>query len=274
MRELLILGTGPHALEIADIVDRINRVRETWDLRGFVSQTEDKVGEERHGLPVFGSKSMWDSFPDALVIPEPDWTLKAQLPRHRLISLVDPSSFVATSARIGLGCVIYPQCFVGAAARVGDFLFCLAGSVINHEDVIDDGVTITSAVTVAGNVHVEADCYLGQSCTIREMTRIGRGSLIGMGSVVLTDVAPNSIMIGNPARKLGTRQTGLADVRSLKTARWVARKGARATRRKVRNAAAGLFRRIFRVVPPAVETRQPTGEPSSVAEDGALWRVS
>ena len=244
MRELLILGIGPHAMEIADIADRINHVQETWNLLGFVSPTDDKVGEERHGLPVFGSSQVWDEYPAALVIPEYEWPLKSRIPRQRLASLIDPNSFISTSARIGLGCVIYPHCFVGPDVRIGDFLFCLAGSVINHEDVIEDRVTITSSVTVAGNVHIEADCYLGQSCTIREMTRIGHGSLIGIGSVVLSDVAPNSVMVGNPARKLGARSHKLADLSILRTARWISRKGARAARRKARGAVARVVRRV------------------------------
>jgi sugar O-acyltransferase (sialic acid O-acetyltransferase NeuD family) len=251
VRELLILGTGPHAREIADIVARINHVQETWNLVGFASSTDDKVGEERQGLPVFGSSQVWESYPEALVIAEPEWPCKSRIPRHRLASLIDPSSFVSTSARIGLGCIIYPHCFVGTDARIGDFLFCLAGSVINHEDVIDDGVTITSSVVVAGNVHVEADCYLGQSCTIRELTTIGRGSLIGMGSVVLSDVAPNSVMVGNPARKLGMRKHKLAGVRNLRSARWIARKGARAMRRKVRGATARVIKKVFHKALPA-----------------------
>lgn len=59
-----------------------------------------------------------------------------------------------------------------------------------------------SKVTLAGVVHVEADCYLGQSCTIRQHLRIGKKSLIGMGAVVVKDVPPNSVMVGNPARRI------------------------------------------------------------------------
>src|SRR5215471_18348690 len=106
MPDLLILGTGPHAVEMADIVDRINRVQKTWNLVGFVSPRDDTVGEERLGFPVLGSTKAVDQYPTAFVVPEYDWPYKSEIPRHRLASLIDPSVFVSRTAQIGLGCVI------------------------------------------------------------------------------------------------------------------------------------------------------------------------
>ena len=88
---------------------------------------------------------------------------------------------------------------------MGDFVFCLSGSVINHDNVIEDRVVFASGVALAGHVHVENGCYLGQSSTVRQFLTIGRGSMLGMGAVVVKDVPPNSVMAGNPARKLRDR---------------------------------------------------------------------
>ena len=82
---------------------------------------------------------------------------------------------------------------------------CVTVTNINHDNVIDDRVIITSNVSLAGFVHVESDCYLGQACTVRQHVTIGRGSQIGMGCVVLKDVPPHSVMVGNPARQLTGR---------------------------------------------------------------------
>lgn len=230
MPDLLILGIYPHAIEMADIVARINRVEQTWNLLGFVSAYGDRVGEEMCGVPVLARDAL-KQYPAAMVIPEYDWPSKSEIQYERLASLIDPSTFVARTAQIGPGCVIYPNCYVGAHAKIGTSLFCLSGSVINHNDVIDDRVTITSGVVLAGDVHVEADCYLGQSCTVRELLTIGQGSLIGMGAVVLHDVAPNSVMVGNPAHKLRSRELNFPGVNLVRVARQVARKGVHAVRR-------------------------------------------
>ena len=200
MRDLLILGDGVHGREMAEIVERINRVTPTWNLLGFLSPGAEKAGTLRNGYPVLGSAEAWNEYPHAALIPDNEWPSAFPLPRERLISLIDPSVFVSRTAQIGVGCVFYPNCFIGLNARIGDRVFCLSGSVINHDDVIEDGVIMASGVILAGSVHVEAGSYLGQGCTVRQRLRIGRGCMIGMGAVVIRDAPPGTVIVGNPGR--------------------------------------------------------------------------
>jgi sugar O-acyltransferase (sialic acid O-acetyltransferase NeuD family) len=211
VRELLILGVGVHAAEMAEIVERVNRVIPTWNLLGFISPDGRRVGELVNGYTVLGPPDSLSEHPDACLVPDNEWLRSLPVPRARLVSVVDPGAFVSRTAKIGAGCVIYPNCFIGLQASVGDEVFCLSGSVINHHDVLEDRVVVASNVSLAGSVHVEADCYLGQACTVRQYVHIGRGSLIGMGAVVIRDVPPNSVIVGNPGRRLRDRVGGAAE---------------------------------------------------------------
>ena len=160
LTKLLILGTGPHALEMADIVGRINRVTPTWELVGLVSPSPtSSSGQQRY--PLIGGPETLDEHLDALAVPEFGWPRELPLPRERLVSLIDPGATIAGTARLGKGCVIYPGAFVGANARIGNLAFCLSGSAINHDDVIEDRVTLATGAAIAGEVHVETECYLG-----------------------------------------------------------------------------------------------------------------
>ncbi len=234
MLDLLILGIYPHAIEMAEIAQRINRMEPTWNLIGFVSAYGDEVGEELLNLPVLTFEDALARHPTAYLIPEYDWPGRTELPRERLATLIDPSVFVSSTAHIGRGCVIYPNCYVGAHTRIGDLSFCLSGVVINHDDDIGDSVTLTSGVVLAGEVHVEAGCYLGQACTVREKVTIGRGSLIGMGSVVLKNVPANTVVVGNPARRLRARVHNYPGAKVVRAAKQVARLRAKMALQRMR----------------------------------------
>jgi sugar O-acyltransferase (sialic acid O-acetyltransferase NeuD family) len=208
MQDLIILGAGVHALEMSDLVGAINAVCPRWRLRGFLVPADQAArrGERPIGeLPVLGTYDEVDTrFADAQLAWSYGCAFSGFRP-GRMATLVAPSAFVCSTARIGTGCVLYPNCFVGHGARLGDRVFALTGSIVNHDDVLGDDVTLASGAIIAGEVTVESGCYLGQSCTVRQQLRVGAGSLIGMGAVVVADVPPNSVMAGNPARRLRDR---------------------------------------------------------------------
>lgn len=56
-------------------------------------------------------------------------------------------------------------------------------------------------IEIGTDVWICADAFIGPGVTI------GDGSIIAARSVVMKDVAPKTIIAGNPARKIGERDT-------------------------------------------------------------------
>jgi sugar O-acyltransferase (sialic acid O-acetyltransferase NeuD family) len=205
MRDLIILGTGVHALEMVEIVERVNRASPSWNLLGLITAEQIMVGQVLNGAPVLGMPDDLGKYPRADLVPSwADLKAMGDLPLERFVSLIDPSTFISRTAVIGRGCVFYPNCFVGLNAKVDDLVFVMTGSVINHDDVIGTWTAITTGVKLAGSVTVEPECYLGQGCNVRQLLTIGRHSIIGIGAVVVKNVEPNSVMAGIPARRIRT----------------------------------------------------------------------
>jgi maltose O-acetyltransferase len=55
-------------------------------------------------------------------------------------------------------------------------------------------------------VEVGANCWIGMGTCILPSVRIGDGCVVGAGSVVVKDLEPYSVAVGNPARVIKSRR--------------------------------------------------------------------
>jgi acetyltransferase-like isoleucine patch superfamily enzyme len=53
-----------------------------------------------------------------------------------------------------------------------------------------------------GSIEIEDDVWIGESAIVTKDVRIGRAAIVATGSVVTRDVAPFTVVGGNPARVL------------------------------------------------------------------------
>ena len=59
-------------------------------------------------------------------------------------------------------------------------------------------------IRITGKIIIEDNCMIGASAHLFPNVRIGKNSIIGAGSVVISDIPPNSIAMGVPARVIGS----------------------------------------------------------------------
>jgi sugar O-acyltransferase (sialic acid O-acetyltransferase NeuD family) len=201
VRDLLILGFGAHAAEMAEIAERMIAAGAPYRLIGFIHPHRPPPSTH-NGYLFLGGPEVIDRYPDAALAIENEWKSREGLPVDRLVSLIDPTAFVSRTATIGAGCVLYPHSFVGYEARVADRVFALAGCIINHHDVVEQDAVLAAGVHLAGSVRVEQGAYVGQSASVRQHLTVGAYSIVGMGAVVTRDVPPRSVVAGCPARVL------------------------------------------------------------------------
>lgn len=90
------------------------------------------------------------------------------------------------------------------------------GVSIGRDTLIASHVVITSSThdyttipirskRIDKPVKIGADVWIGSGAIIMPGVTIGDGSVVGAGSIVLHDVPPNSVVVGNPARLLKAR---------------------------------------------------------------------
>jgi maltose O-acetyltransferase len=111
---------------------------------------------------------------------------------------------IGAGSSIGSGSRVYGAT-IGEKVMVAPYVLFLKE---NHRyDNLDAPIGGQGITTLAPPI-VEDWAWIGERAIILPGRRVGRGAIVGAGSVVTRDVAPFSIVGGNPARLIGRREPG------------------------------------------------------------------
>jgi acetyltransferase EpsM len=132
-----------------------------------------------------------------------DKIITFEIPMKRYVTLIHPTAIVPKNCcKIGDGVLMAPNSQLSPDTTIEDNCIILGNSFVGHDSTLRRFAHVASNAVVGANVDVGLAVHVGTNSTIREKVKIGDFSLIGSGSVVLNDVEPNSIVVGNPARLL------------------------------------------------------------------------
>jgi acetyltransferase-like isoleucine patch superfamily enzyme len=120
------------------------------------------------------------------------------------------------------GSTIGDESLVGSSSKldgtvkVGKAVIIQSNAYLPHLTVIEDGVFVAPNVCFTNDpypqskrlvgVTVEEDAIICANSTLLAGIIIGKNAVIGAGAVVTKDVAPESVVVGNPARFIMTRK--------------------------------------------------------------------
>lgn len=129
------------------------------------------------------------------------------VPSSRFATLIHPSAIIPKGfCKIGNGVMMAPLSQLSPDTTIEDNCILLANSFVGHDSTLKKFAHIATNAVVGANVLVGRACHIGSNATIREKITLGDFSLVGSGAMVLNDVLENSIVIGNPAKLLRTKE--------------------------------------------------------------------
>lgn len=133
---------------------------------------------------------------------------------------------VRERARVGARCVIGKNAYIDTDVVIGDDVKIQNNVSVYHGVRIEDGVFIgphvcftndkvPRAVNPDGSLKADDDwqvsptlvrygAAIGANATILPGVTVGRWAMVGSGSVVTRDVADHELVVGNPARRIGS----------------------------------------------------------------------
>lgn len=209
-KPLIIFGTGTlSSLAAYSLVHDAGR-----NLSAF-SVDADFVGNGMHeGLPLLAFDRLAQTFPPEghdILIPlgwkkmnalRQERCAQARTMGYNVANYVSSRACVRPEMPVGENVLIYEQSILQPFVRLGENVTVRAGANLGHHSVVGGHSFIASGVVTGGNVTIGERCFIGLGAVLRDGIRIGDRCFIGAGAVVIADTDPDSVYVGNPARKL------------------------------------------------------------------------
>lgn len=209
MKDLYIIGAGGFGREVAWLVERINNVEPTWNLKGFIDDNENLWGTDEGDYPVWGGCDYLKTLGEVYAV----CAVGAAKVRKFIIekfkessvkfaTVIDPSVLISEKAEIGEGTIICAGTIITVDIKIGNHVILNLDCTVGHDDILENFVTVYPSVNISGNVRVGECSELGTGTQIIQGKSIVPNTIIGAGAVVVKDCVESGTYVGSPAKKI------------------------------------------------------------------------
>ncbi len=210
LQQLILMGTGDHALVMLDLIQREN----LGEVLGVLSPCES--AKTWTHTPVLGSDtdvaSIIVQYPKAqfvVAIGNNATRLKVGNEIEKqggcLATIVSKTAVISPKAVIGAGVMILPFVVVHPLAEVGRLSLLNTGAIVEHHCVLGEAVHLAPRSVLGGCVNVGSQTLVGVGACVKPAVTIGAGVIVGAGAAVVANVADGLTVGGVPAKVLKKR---------------------------------------------------------------------
>lgn len=214
MKVILIGANNPETARVIKAVEIPWGGEKTYEVIGFLDNDPTKKGTEFCGRPVFGGFEVLPKL-DLLDVRFVNLITGSAVVRFetsrdvakqggRFTNLIHPSVDL-DMVEVGLGNYVQEKVVIQAGVRMGNNASIHIGTLVGHEATIGNSSFLAHGVNVSGSVAIEDGVFIGTGVSIVPRVRIGRFSVIGAGSVIIGDIPPYSVVVGNPGKVIKTK---------------------------------------------------------------------
>lgn len=211
MKDIVIFGASGFGREVAWLIERINKLRSTWNLLGFIDDDDAIQDRDINGYKVLGKTGDAGKYPGAFFVCAVGASavrekivrnLKAVNPDIKFATLIDPSVEMSELVEIGEGTIICAHTIITVNISIGEHVIINLDCTVGHDVVLKDFVTLYPSVNVSGITNIGHAAELGTGMRIIQGKAVGEYSIVGAGAVVVKDIPSKCTAVGSPAKPI------------------------------------------------------------------------
>lgn len=209
-RNLLILGAGGFAREVAAMVNNINQAQPgSWITIGYLERGTDRRGKSIEGVTVLNHDDLGQYSSDiyaVAAIGNPklrEIAVKdAEKNGFKYATLIHPSVILSNpqAIRIGTGSIVCAGCIITTEVTIGSHVIINLDCSIGHDAILEDYVTLSPGCHISGVNAIRRNAFLGTGAVTIEHCEIGARAIIGAGATVVGNIPEDVTAVGVPAK--------------------------------------------------------------------------
>lgn len=216
-KKLICWGAGDQALVLQPIIEKLGARYDVLvdDTSNYTFPFRHKC-EKLNGVDEFNKWYKGRSLADysfIIAIGNPYGHIRCKLHDFLVargampVNVCDTSALLDKNITLGEGVQIMKGVVVNAHAKIGNQVILNTRCIVEHHDVLADGVEVGPGATLCGRVSIGNYSWIGAGATVMPRIFIDENSIIGAAALVRTNVPKNSVFAGVPAKRISHKES-------------------------------------------------------------------
>ncbi len=212
MNDIVVIGAGGLASELAFLIDDINREKKTWNILGYVVNEKNEIGKSNGKYKVFNTDEWLMKYEHkisaAFGIGDPKLIKKLSLQYQLNNNIEFPNLFHPNvigdweRIKLGIGNIICAGNVFTTNITVGSFNYFNLSCTVGHEAMFGDFNVINPTVNISGGVNIRDKVSIGTGAQLLQYLNICSDVIIGAGAVVTKHIVEPGVYTGIPAKRM------------------------------------------------------------------------
>ena len=208
MNDIVIVGSGGFAKEVAFLIEEINKINPAWNLLGYI---DNRVGDVNGKYSVVGDDEWLKNYdkPIYVVIAIGSSAIISKVSKDlksnnllKFPNIIHPNVVLdRDSVVFGEGNIICAGNILTKDIELGSFNILNLNCTVGHDSLIGSNNIFNPNVNISGGVNIGENCFFGTSSTILQYINIVDNVVVGASGLVLSDICEPGVYVGVPVKK-------------------------------------------------------------------------